>query len=293
MDILIADKLATWQTEADDRFNTLKANEEELNRIFAEIYGLQDEVPIEVPDNKVTVRRADLQREIRSLVSYAIGCVFGRYSLDKDGLILANQGDTIAEYITLIPSQSFMPSVNNCIPVLQGDWFEDSAVIQFKRFLVAAYGEDTFDENLLFVENALGKSINSYFVKDFYNDHIKIYKKRPIYWLFSSPKKSFNTLIYMHRYTENTVSEILSQYLRPFRDKLNMRIQTLRASSTTTGTTEADKLQNTVQELEGWERDVIYPMANDHIRIDLDDGVKVNYNKFPNALRKVTGLSEW
>jgi hypothetical protein len=293
MATLIADRFTTWQTEADERFSTLKANEEELNRIFAEIYGLVGEVPIEVPEDKVTVRRADLQREIRSLVSYAIGCMFGRYSLDKDGLILANQGDTVAEYLAQIPSPRFLPDDNNIVPVLDSEWFEDDAVSQFKKFLEVAYGEETLDENLRYVEAALGKDIRSYLVKDFYDDHIKVYQKRPIYWLFSSPKKSFNVLIYLHRYTENTVSEILSKYLRPFRDKLNVRIQTLRASGSAKDAAEADKLQNTVVELDAWERDTIYPMANEHIGIDLDDGVKVNYNKFPQALRKVTGLSEW
>jgi hypothetical protein len=132
---LIADKFIVWQAECDERFNTLKANEEELNRIFAEIYGLVGEVSIEVPDDKVTVRRADLQREMRSLVSYAIGCMFGRYSLDKDGLILANQGDTVVEYLAQVPSPSFLPDDNNIIPILDGEWFKDDAVLQFKKFL--------------------------------------------------------------------------------------------------------------------------------------------------------------
>ena len=290
---LISEGFSAWQAEADEHFYTLKANEEELNRIFADIYGLQNEVPIEVSDDKVTVRRADLQREIRSLVSYAIGCIFGRYSLDKGGLILANQGETVSEYLAQVPSPTFRPDENNIIPVLDDEWFEDGVVFQFMKFLEAAYGADTLDENLRFIEQALGKDIRSYMVKDFYDDHIKVYKKRPIYWLFSSPKKSFNVLIYMHRYTENTVSEILSQYLRPFCNKLNVRIQSLRVTGSAKDTAEADKLQAVIEELDAWERDVIYPMAHDHIQIDLDEGVKVNYNKFPHALRKVTGLSEW
>ena len=282
-----------WANITKSWLEALISYEEELNEIYIGIYGLEGELSSEVDERDVTFRCANTKREICSLISFSIGCMFGRYSLDKDGLILANQGDTVAEYLAQIPSPSFVPDENNIIPILDGEWFEDGAVFQFKRFLEVAYGKETLEENLRFIEQALGKDIRSYLVKDFYNDHIKIYKKRPIYWLFSSPEKSFSVLIYMHRYTENTVSEILSQYLRPFRDKLNVRIKTLRASGATKDTAEADKLEAVVKELEDWERDVIYPMAHEHIRIDLDDGIKVNYNKFPHALRKVTGLSEW
>jgi hypothetical protein len=287
MPTLIADKYAAWEAEAEERFNRLKANEEELNRIFIDTYGLQDELTPEVADKDVTVRKADLQREIRSLISYAVGCMFGRYSLDEDGLVFAGGEWDASRYKT------FRPDGNNIIPILDAEWFEDDAVSQLRHWLKVVYGGEVLDENLRFIEAALGKDVRSYLVRDFYNDHIKVYQKRPIYWLLSSPKKSFNALVYLHRYNENTISELLSKYLRPFKDKLNMRIHTLQGSGSAKDAVEADKLSATVKELEDWERDVIYPLANEHIRIDLDDGVKVNYNKFPNALRKVAGLSEW
>jgi hypothetical protein len=287
MPTLLADKYASWEQEANTRFSQLKANEEELNRIVIDIYGLQDELTPEVEDKDVTVRKACLEREIKSLISYAIGCMFGRYSLDEDGLIYAGGEWDSSRYKT------FHPDANNIIPILDAEWFEDDAVSQLKHWLGVVYGTDTLDENTRFIEQALGKDIRSYLVKDFYDNHIKIYQKRPIYWLFSSPKKSFNVLVYLHRYTENTVSEILSKYLRPFRDKLNIRIQSLRTTNSAKDTAEAEKLAAVINELDNWERDVIYPMANEHIHIALDDGVKVNYNKFPKALRKIPGLTEW
>lgn len=291
---LVSDAFDAWSAECQERFDQLKANEEELNRIFARIYHMEGEVPIEVPDDKVSVRLADLQRDVKSLISYGIGCLFGRYSLDKPGLVLADQGSTVEDYLAQVPEPMLMPNEDNVLPITQGNaWFDDDVVDSLYRFLAAAYGEDTLDANVSFIEDALGCDLPTYFARDFYNDHLKTYQKRPIYWLFQSPKKSFSCLIYMHRYDEGTVGDILTKYLRPYEGKLRGRIELLSRSEAAKDAKEADVLRAQVDELEGWERDVMYQLAHDRVHIDLDDGVKVNYNKFPHALAKVPGLSDW
>ena len=282
-----------WESECRYRFDTLKANEEELNRIFARIYGMEGEVPIEVPNDKVSVRLADLQRDVKSLISYGVGCIFGRYSLDVPGLVLADQGSTVSDYLTKIPDPALMPDEDNILPVLDAEWFDDDIVIQFYRFLAAAYGESTLDENVAFIENALGCDLRTYFVRDFYADHVKTYQKRPIYWLFQSPKKSFSCLVYMHRYNEGTVGELLTKYLRAYEEKLRLKIQVLGQSERAADLKTADRYRAQLDELEAWEKDVVYPLAHERVAIDLDDGVQTNYNKFPCALAKVQGLSEW
>jgi hypothetical protein len=290
---LIEGQYAHWQMECQSRFEELKSNEEELNRIFARIYHMEGEVPIEVPDDKVSVRRADLVRDVKSLISYGVGCIFGRYSLDMHGLVLADQGATVAEYLEQVPNPRLMPDGDNILPITETAWFDDDIVDSFYRFLVAAYGEETLGENVEFIESALGCDLRTYFVKQFYADHLKTYQKRPIYWLFQSPKKSFSCLVYMHRYDESTVGEILTGYLRPLQGKFRARIDLLEKERTAKGEKEANRLRAQVQELEEWERNVIYHLAHAHVHIDLDDGVKVNYNKFPHALAKVPGLSDW
>lgn len=291
---LVSEAFDVWSAECQERFDQLKANEEELNSMFARIYDMEDEVSIEVPDDKVSVRLADLQRDVKSLVSYGIGCIFGRYSLDKPGLVLANQGSTVEDYRNQVPNPKLPPDADNILPITEENaWFDDDIVDSFYRFLAAAYGEDTLDENVSFIEDALGCGLRAYFVKDFYNDHLKTYQKRPIYWLFQSPKKSFQCLVYMHRYDEGTVGEILTKYLRVYEDKLRSRIELKSQSKRPEDVRETDRLRAQVAELEAWERDVIYPLAHERILIDLDDGVKVNYNKFPHALAKVPSLSDW
>lgn len=279
-----------WQEECQSRFDELKANEEELNRIFARIYHMEGEVPIEVPDDKVSVRRADLGRDVRSLVSYGIGCILGRYSLDRPGLILADQGSKVADYLAKVPEPRLMPDADNILPITDTVWFEDDIVDSFYRFLAAAYGEDSLGDNVAFIEGALGCDLRTYLSKRYYADHLKTYQKRPIYWLFQSPKKTFSCLVYMHRYDESTVGEILTGYLRPLQGKLRSRIELLEK---TKSDREVNRLRAQVKELEDWERDVIYPLAHERVSIDLDDGVKANYNKFPHALAKVPGLSNW
>ncbi len=222
------------------------------------------------------------------LVSYAVGCMFGRYSLDEPGLILADQGATLRDYLATVPAPTFMPDADNVIPIVDGDWFEDDIVERFRQFLRTAFGEQHFEENLRFVTESLGvKNLRDYFVKSFYKDHVQRYKKRPIYWLFSSPKGSFNALIYMHRYTPSTVSTVLNEYLREFQAKLKASVEHAERSSSAK---EADRLRAILLELNEYEHDVLYPLASQNIAIDLDDGVKTNYPKFGPALKKIPGL---
>ncbi|KIX16264.1 BREX-1 system adenine-specific DNA-methyltransferase PglX [Paracoccus sp. 228] len=301
-----------WQGMTDE----MQRLEEENNRIFIDAYGLQDELTPEVPLNEITLTcnpayrygtkndaeanearlRADTMAEF---LSYAVGCMFGRYSLDAPGLILANQGETLAEYIARVPDPTFMPDKDNVIPVLDADWFADDITDRFRQFLRVTFGEDSFRENLRFIEEALGKDIRRYFTKDFYADHVKRYKKRPIYWMFSSPKGTFNALIYMHRYRGDTVSVLLNEYLREFVTKLEgeqVRLNKLADDPTATqgqrtkALKDAGVIAKQLDELNEWEREVIFPLAQAKIEIDLDDGVKANYPKFGTALKKIIGL---
>ena len=446
--------------------------EEENNRIFIEAYGLKDELTPEVPLKEITLTcnpyyryNADkfpeeletllLADTMREFISYSVGCMFGRYSLDKPGLILANQGDTLEDYFkkvagekvdsdqwlvdseerefndqqliktqndgkqlqgsdsvaeidgssrtslsgdetisqrgalridqsitegscidtvehsggtsapidggiqefsidsqgissgsgnsttnsgsTLLPLStttlgnyvsssrnqqndprsnektnhwpltpnhlSFIPTETNVIPILEGEWFADDISERFKQFLLVTFGQEHYAENLKFIYSALGikKDIREYFLKDFYNDHVKRYKKRPIYWLFSSPKGSFSALIYLHRYRLDTVSVILNDYLREYRTKLTSRKDNLQqierganitATEKTKAIKEIEKLNKVIQELEDYERDILYPLATRQLQIDLDDGVKVNYSKFGKALKTITGMTK-
>ena len=290
--------------------------EEENNRIFIEAYGLQDELTPDVPLHEITLTcnpyyrydhtkpEAELEAllladTMKEYISYAVGCMFGRYSLDKPGLILANQGETIEDYYQQVPEPTFTPDKDNVIPILDGDWFADDICDRFRKFLRVTFGEEHYEENLQFIEQAIGKNIRKYFLKDFYNDHVKRYKKRPIYWLFSSPKGSFNALIYLHRYRSDTVSVVLNDYLREFQIKLKSRVENLRQievsaemsqSEKTKAIKEITKLNKTIEELKDYERDVLYPLAIQQVQLDLDDGVKTNYPKLGAALKKVSGL---
>lgn len=294
----------------------MKSLEEKNNKIFIEAYGLQDELSPEIPLSEITLTcnphyryggnktEAELEAllladTMREFISYAVGCMFGRYSLDKPGLVLANQGETLEDYLAQIPSPTFMPDEDNVIPILDGEWFADDIVDRFRQFLRVTLGDEHFAENLKFIEDAIGKDIRSFFLKDFYSDHIKRYKKRPIYWLFSSPKGTFNALIYMYRYRPDTVSIVLNKYLREFKLKLSSRIEHLNRLETSINTSKADKtraikereaLKKNLDELDAWERDVLFPLALEQKEIDLDDGVKANYPKFGAALKRIPGL---
>lgn len=303
-----------YQQYWKNKFLQLHKNEEELNRQFIEIYGLQEELTPDVPLEDITILKEETKIVNNELVfqadevfeqfmSYAVGCMFGRYSLDKEGLMLANQEETFEHYLTKVELSedklSFAPDDDNIIPVLDDEWFEDDIVGRFYAFLKASFGTANFDKNLAFVEECLGKDIRKYFVKDFYADHIKRYKKRPIYWMFSSPKGSFNVLIYMHRYTPDTLNKILNGYLIEYREKLNTRMEHLdhlivSGSSTeqTKAQKEKDKLRVIILELQEYEREIIRPLAIERINIDLDEGVLVNYNKFGKAIKEVAGLND-
>lgn len=296
-------------TEWDSQTTRLRALEEKINSACIDAYGLDEIVSHKVSDSEINLvnnskfrvsddRKNHSGRAVIDLVSYAVGCMFGRYSLDKPGFILANQGETLQDYLTKVPSPSFMPDADNVIPIV-GDWFEDDIVALFRQFLRAAFGEQNFEENLRFVTDSLGvKNLRDYFVKSFYKDHVQRYKKRPIYWLFSSPDGSFSALIYMHRYTSSTVSTVLNEYLREFKAKLEASRRHHERLAAGTGTTrekaaaqkEVDRLRKVLLELDEYEHDVLYPLATQQIQIDLDDGVKTNYPKFGTALKKIVGL---
>jgi hypothetical protein len=287
----------------------------ENNEAVAKLYGLEDEVPSYVPLERVsltnnsafrwpdkTPEERDIlftQSVIVDLVSYAVGCMFGRYSLDAAGLILADQGATLQDYLAKVPSPSFVPDTDNVLPIVDGDWFEDDIVGEFRHFLKVAFGAEHLEENLRFVEQSLDvKILRDYFItrsgkSKFYDDHVKRYKKRPIYWLFSSPRGSFNALIYMHRYTPSTVSTVLNEYLREYEGKLEASLQNTELAVKGSGTTrkhaasvrEMERLRKVLVELGQYEHDVLYPLAARQLAIDLDDGVLVNYLRFGKALR--------
>lgn len=293
------------------KFYELHSNEEELNLQFIETYGLQDELTPNVPLEEITI----LQEESKivngevviepapvllQLLSYSIGCFFGRYSIDKPALILANQGETLQDFLKQIQNPSFMPDGDNIIPVLEGEWFTDDIVGRFKVFLKAAFGEEHFEENLKYIEDTIGKDIRKYFVKDFYNDHIKRYKKRPIYWMFSSPKGHFKALIYMHRYTPDLCSKMLTDYLQSYTHKLeaaqqNKIAESLRedlpAREKTAAIKEADRYALMIKDCKEYAQ-TLYAVATKKIAIDLDDGVKVNYQKFKEVLVPIKGLEK-
>lgn len=302
MATLIADKFAAWEAECEERFNRLKANEEELNRIFAEIYDMVGEVPIEVEDKYVSVRKADLQREIRSLLSYAVGCMMGRYSLDEEGLILADQGATRDDYLARIPNPRFMPDDDGIIPVTDEDYFgDDDIVAHTVEFLKAAYGEETLEANLRYIADALGGEgkpsrdvIRQYFLKDFYPDHLQVYKKRPIYWMLDSGKKNgFKAIIYMHRYTPDMLARIRTDYVHETQERYRTQIANLEDQLQGAAKGQAVKLQKQLKKLSEQLRECsefeekVHHLADRMIEIDLDDGVKVNYAKFQYVLAKI------
>lgn len=276
-----------WEREAMKRFYALKANEVELNRIFIEIYGLQNELTPEIEDKDVTVRCADLSRDVRSLISYAVGCMFGRYSLDYDGLAYAGGEWDASNY------RSFIPDKDNIVPVCDDEYFEDDIVNRFVLFMKTVYGSDTLNENLKFIADALnGKGtprevIRNYFMNEFYKDHCKIYQKRPIYWLFDSGKNNgFKALIYMHRYDENTIGNLRIDYLhrmqRIYENEIGTMQETIEnskdAREVTAATKRKEKLIKQLQETKEYDEKIAH-LALARISIDLDDGVKVNYEK--------------
>ena len=291
---LISDHYKAWEQQCDQRFNQLKSNEEELNRIFIDIYGLQDELTPEVEDKDVTVRKADLQRDIKSLISYAVGCMFGRYSLDVEGLAYAGGEWDAGKYKT------YPADKDNIIPICDDEYFDDDIAGRFVKFIEVVYGKDTLDENLKFIADALGgkgqprEVIRNYFLNDFYADHCKIYQKRPIYWLFDSGKKNgFKALIYMHRYQPDTIARIRTDYVHEQQSRYRTAIADLENRIANASTSERVKLNKALTKLKDQDAELrsyeekIHHLADQMIAIDLDDGVKVNYAKFQDVLGKI------
>lgn len=321
----ISEAFAQWQAECDDRFNQLKANEEELNRIFIDIYGLQDELTPEVEDKDVTVRKADLQRDIKSLLSYAVGCMFGRYSTYKDGLLFAGEpyslqtfmdkmndrpGTISAEELQrayrnegVVVDEMFFPDADNVIPITDEEYLDDDIVSRLCTWLKAVYGADTLEENLDYIAKALGNKgstsreiIRNYFLNDFFKDHCQTYSvtgsgKRPIYWLFDSGKQNgFKALVYLHRYTPDTIGNLRIDYLhkmqRVYESEIN-RMQDMmdhsgNAREVAAASKRKDKLVKQLKECREYDEKISH-LALSRIELDLDDGVKVNYRKLQTA----------
>lgn len=287
--VYIASCFKRWNETCNERFEQLKANEEELNSIFIDIYGLQEELIPEVEDKDVTVYKAELGSDVRSFISYAVGCMFGRYSLDEEGLIFAGGEWDISRYKT------FLPDVDNCIPITDEEYFSDDIVGRFVEFVKTVYGAETLEENLDFIANALGNKgdtsrevIRNYFLKDFYADHLKVYQKRPIYWLFDSGKQNgFKALIYMHRYDADTVGRVRTDYLHRAQKYVETAMQSAQytidnassASEKSKATKAVTKYTKQLAEMKIYDEAIAH-IANKRIEIDLDDGVKVNYEKF-------------
>ena len=309
---LISEKYAAWQAECEERFQQLKKNEEELNRIFIDIYGLQDELTPDVAEKDITVHRVfdskddvpesmkgsnyvrTMRDEIVSLISYAVGCMFGRYSLDVDGLAYAGGDWDASKYKTIIPDS------DNIIPICDDEYFDDDITGRFVEFVRKVYGDDTLEENLKFVADALGgkgtprEVIRTYFLNDFYADHLKSYQKRPIYWLFDSGKKNgFKALIYMHRYQSDLLARMRTDYVHEQQERYRTQLTHLADAIEHAGaaervklTKQQKKLQEQALEIQKYEEKV-HHLADQNIQIDLDDGVKHNYELFADVLAKI------
>ena len=310
------DALECWWQDSLHAAHEAQDLEIENNRYWAEVYGLQDEVPIEVPLSRVsltsnpyfryapskgTVRADEEYRRlfagdaVRDLISYGVGCLFGRYGLDTPGLILADQGSSIQDFLNVVPQPTFSPDEDGVIPITSGEWFADDIVTRFRSFLAAAFGKEHLEANLRLIEDSLGKSLRQYFVKDFYKDHCRRYSNRPIYWMVSSRpdnKASFQALIYLHRYTPDTLNTVLGDYLREFQAKLRSEVGHLERSKTVADQKRADTYRKALTDCEDYERDTLFPLASRRLPIDLDDGVLVNYLRFGQALQKIPAIEK-
>lgn len=286
------------QATINERLLTARELMNHIDSLCCSLYGVNSAILPPWESRDYPVREYSLLKEVKSFISYGVGCIMGRYSTFTPGLILADSQQTVDDFRANVPNAGFLPDDDAIIPVLDGEWFGDDIVAQFRKWLEVTYGTETLNENVKFIEDALSKDLRKYFVKDFYKDHCTAYQvagsgKRPIYWMFASPKSNFQALVYMHRYTPSTVGQILTKYLREYIEKINAKVSQLEQSDRAADNRQADRYRAVVRELTDWERDVIYPLANERVHIDLDDGVKVNYNKFPHALVKVSGLSTW
>ena len=310
------DALECWWQDSLRAAHEAQELETENNRFWAHVYGLQDEAPIEVPLSRIsltsnpyfryapskgTVRADEEYRRlfagdaVRDLISYGVGCLFGRYSLDNSDLILADQGGNIQDFLDVVPRPTFVPDADGVIPITSGEWFTDDIVTRFRSFLAVAFSKEHLEENLRLIEDSLGKSLRQYFVKDFYKDHCRRYSNRPIYWMVSSRpdnKASFQALIYLHRYTPDTLNTVLGDYLREFQAKLRTEIGHLERSKTAADQKRADTYRKALTECEDYERDVLFPLASRRLPIDLDDGVLVNYLRFGQVLQKIPAIEK-
>ncbi|MDR2832296.1 MAG: hypothetical protein LBV67_01115 [Streptococcaceae bacterium] len=292
MGTLIKDKFKAWEKEAQDRFDQLKSNEEELNKIFIELYGLQDELDYKVPDKEVSVSLANEERDIKSLMSYAVGCMFGRYSLDVEGLVYAGGEWDSSKYSTFIPVKT------NVLVISDDLYINDSSfdlVNKFEDFISVVYGSDALEENLDYITlggklKGTGTSrdkIRKYFLNDFFKDHVKTYKKRPIYWQFDSGKKNgFKALMYLHRYTKDQLGIVRTDYLheiqKSYESRVSLRTQLIENSDNQKDKNamnkEINKINDQLKEIQTFDEKLGY-LALKRIELDLDDGVVVNYDK--------------
>lgn len=307
----IEDALDLTFQKFSNRYKKLFSLENQLNSSLTNIYGLNESFHSEIALDEISILNDEIKVEEQELIpqtvevltqfmSFSVGCMFGRFSLDKEGLVLANQGESLQDYLTKVGKSeiSFLPDDDNIIPVLDDEWFEDDIVGRFHEFLKASFGEKNFVKNLQFIEDCLGKDIRKYLTKDFYKDHIKRYKKRPIYWMFSSPKGHFKVLVYLHRYTPDTLSRILNNYLREFMSKLSSEkerqqdiVVTGAPREQAKALKEIDKIEKQIDDCLEYEA-ILRELALERIELDLDDGVLVNYNKMGKALATVPGLND-
>jgi type II restriction/modification system DNA methylase subunit YeeA len=321
----IESSYTAWIANNKQTIAEMKRLEEENNHLFIDAYGLQEELSSYVPIEQITLTVNPAYRyggnlsedelwsrfrqdTIKELLSYATGCMMGRYSLDHPGLILANAGDTRENYVAKVGKSTddltFQPDSDGIIPVLDGEWFEDDIVARSREFLRVCFPASSLNTDLAFIETTLGKDIRKYFCTDFYKDHLQTYKKRPIYWLVQSPagpsRGGFACLIYLHRYTKDTLNLVLNNYFRPYLQKLEARQaqlgldqlnDALPSRDRTAARKEAEKITKVLKECEAWEQDSLLPLAQQRIELDLDDGVKVNYLKLQDVLAPIQGLA--
>ena len=295
-------RMQQYKQKWEHLFMQLHENEEELNRQFIDIYGLRDELTPDVPLNEITIlQQGEISIEndrikwhydvvMKQFASYAVGCMMGRYSIDKSGLILANQGDGVNEYNEKVPNSRFEVDDDGIIPLMTSDTeFADNATHRFKQWLTVAFGDTHLVENLNFIEGALGKSLDDYFVKDFWKDHKKMYQNRPIYWLFSSKKGAFQCLAYMHRMDAYTAERIRTKYLLPHIEWLMQKQSEMEANAANLNARERKDLDNIGKQIDECREyhDRLHVIADEQIAFDLDDGVVVNYAKFGDVLAKI------
>ena len=303
----------------------MKQLEEDINHRFVNAYGLHEELISDVPIEEISLTinpsyrygvgiteeelwSRFLHDTMAEFLSYATGCMMGRYSLDQPGMILADSRDSQAAQLATYEEKvgkplnkvQFKPDPDAIIPVLDGEWFEDDIVARTREFLAVTFPESSVAENLRFIEESLGKDIRKYFCTEFYKDHLQTYKKRPIYWMMQSPKKGFGCLIYLHRYTKDTLNQVLNNYFRPYLQKLEARLaqleqdqinDDLKPRERTAARKEAEKITKVLKECQAWEQDALLPLAQQRIELDLDDGVKVNYLKLQDVLATIPGLA--